>query len=82
MHWGKPGVVYLLVGGALYLVGTFGITIACNVPLNNALASVSPAAPDAAQRWAEYRARWTGWNHVRTAAAVAAAGAFTLALRD
>ena len=76
MHWEKPGAAYLLCGGALYLVGTFGVTVACNVPLNNALAAVAPADAGAESRWADYVRRWTAWNHVRTAAALAALGSF------
>jgi uncharacterized membrane protein len=51
------------------------------VPLNNALAQVTPADPDAARVWNDYLRRWTTWNHVRTAAAAAALAAFFLAAR-
>jgi uncharacterized membrane protein len=77
----RPGASLLLAGAALYLVGTFGVTMAANVPLNNALAQLTRDDPDAPRRWAEYVSRWTTWNHVRTAAAVAAAGSFTIAFR-
>ena len=46
----EPGAAYLLAGGALYLVGTFGVTVLFNVPLNNALAAADPADPDEAPR--------------------------------
>jgi uncharacterized membrane protein len=72
LRWGQPGAAWLLVGGALYVVGTFGVTIGCNVPLNNALAKVMPGDADAPQRWADYVGRWSAWNHVRTAAVVLA----------
>ena len=72
---------YVLAGGALYLAGTFGVTILFNVPLNNALAGVTADAPDAAERWNFYARRWTAWNHVRTAAALAAMASFVVALR-
>jgi uncharacterized membrane protein len=75
-----PGAVYSLVGGALYVVGSFLVTMVFNVPLNDALASVAPGGPDAASHWARYVAGWTAWNHVRTAAALAAAASFSLAL--
>ena len=80
LRWQAPGAGYLLVGGLLYLVGTLLVTMVCNVPRNDALAAVAPTAPDAAGLWADYVASWTFWNHVRTAAAIAAAAAFTLAL--
>lgn len=51
-----------------------------NVPRNESLASIAPADPDGAGRWTGYVASWTAWNHVRTAAALAAAASFSLAL--
>jgi uncharacterized membrane protein len=78
--WQRSGAAYLLAGAALYLVGTFFVTMRCNVPLNNSLAAISPSGPDAAEHWAHYVRRWTAWNHVRTIAAAAASAAFTIAL--
>jgi uncharacterized membrane protein len=78
--WHASGAVYLLVGGVLYLVGSFLVTMVFNVPRNNALASVAPDAPDSTGLWASYLASWTAWNHVRTAAALAAAASLTFAL--
>ena len=80
VDWGEPGAAYLLAGGLLYLVGTVLVTIACNVPRNNALAAVDPDSADGADRWARFVPGWTAWNTVRTVAAVAAAAAFTIAL--
>ena len=53
-----------LAGALLYLGGVIGVTLAFNVPLNNALGS-APAA-QAAEYWPHYAAAWLGWNHVRT----------------
>jgi uncharacterized membrane protein len=78
--WHKPGAVYLLVGSLLYLVGTILVTMVFNVPRNNALAAVDPASAETARQWAAYVRGWTAWNHVRTAAALAAAASLTLAL--
>jgi uncharacterized membrane protein len=78
--WHKPGAVYLLVGSLLYLAGTLLVTMVCNVPQNDALAAVDPASAEGARLWAGYLTSWTAWNHVRTAAALAAAAAFTFAL--
>jgi uncharacterized membrane protein len=77
-RWHEAGAAYPLVGGALYLVGTFLVTVVFNVPLNNSLASVAPADPAAADLWDHYLTRWTAWNHVRAATALAAAAALTL----
>lgn len=78
---GEPGAAWLLAGGLLYIVGSIAVTMFCNVPRNNALAAVAPGSPDGASLWTRYVAEWTAWNHVRTAACLAAAAAFTLALR-
>ena len=46
LRWHDPGAVYLLIGGAFYLIGTFLVTFVFNVPKNNALATVAPATRD------------------------------------
>jgi uncharacterized membrane protein len=79
-RWHSPNSVYLLVGGALYLVGSLLVTVVCNVPKNNALASVAPTDPDGAGLWADYLARWTTWNHVRTVASLASLSLLILGL--
>jgi uncharacterized membrane protein len=80
LKWNQPGAVYLLIGSLLYLIGTFGVTMVCNVPLNDALAKVEPSSTDGANLWANYLTDWTIWNHVRTVAALAAATVLTLTL--
>lgn len=78
---GHSGAVYLLTGSVIYLIGTIGVTIACNVPLNNALAIVQPDSPEGASLWAKYLSDWTFWNHIRTIAALAATTLLTIGLR-
>lgn len=80
LKWHQPGSAYLLIGSLLYLVGTVLVTIVFNVPLNDALAIVKPDSTDGANLWSSYLTNWTFWNHVRTAAALAAATLLTLAL--
>ena len=80
LRWHDPGAVYLLIGGAFYLVGTFLVTLVFNVPKNNALASVAPTDPEGASLWIDYLSKWTAWNHVRAAASLAAATSLTIAL--
>lgn len=79
-RWSEPGTILRLLGSAAYLAGTILVTMACNVPRNNALARVDPTSAEGARLWAEYLRGWTAWNHVRTAAGVAAAAALILAL--
>ena len=69
-----------IVGRLLYIAGTFGVTMMFNVPLNDALMRVAPESAEGASFWAHYLARWTMWNHVRTAAGLLAAAALTLSL--
>lgn len=80
LNWHKAGSTYVLAGSLLYLIGTFLVTIICNVPRNNALAIIDPASADGARQWAGYLISWTAWNHVRTMAAIAAAASLTIAL--
>ena len=80
-RWHQPGVPYSILGALLYLFGTVGVTMLCNVPLNDALAKVDPGSTEGTRLSASYLANWTLWNHVRTAAAIAAAS-FTIALCD
>jgi uncharacterized membrane protein len=77
--WRLPGAFLLLVGSAFYLVGTFIVTMAFNVPRNNALAAAVPDSAAGAALWSDYLVSWTAWNHVRTAGALTAALFFILA---
>jgi uncharacterized membrane protein len=78
--WHQPSAVYLLVGSLLYLVGTVGVTIAFNVPLNDALAIAKPEDAQSANLWSSYLSNWTFWNHIRAASALAATASFAIAL--
>lgn len=68
----RPAV---LAAAALYVFGVLGVTVAANVPLNDALARLQPGSAASADRWPGWVRRWTGWNTVR---ALAAAGAAAL----
>lgn len=81
LRWQEPGAGWLLAGCLLYLIGTFLVTVAGNVPLNDALGAVAPTAAGAQDLWAGYLVRWTAWNHARTVAALAATASFILSLR-
>lgn len=54
----------------VHLAGCLGVTMACNVPLNERLAALD--APSAADYWPSFMSRWILWNHVRTASAAVA----------
>jgi uncharacterized membrane protein len=78
--WNRAAAVYLLAGGLLYLGGTLLVTIVFNIPRNNALAAVEASSAGGSTLWAQYVNSWTAWNHVRTAAALAATASLTIAL--
>lgn len=80
--WGVGQSGLLVAGGVLYLVGTVGVTLARNVPLNNALAALDPDATAATGVWSRYLRRWGAWNHLRTASSLGSAVLFSLALTD
>ena len=80
--WGDPWATLVLVGGGLYLIGTIGLTLAYHVPLNNGLAALDPDRAGAAAEWERYAKNWTRANHVRAAAALAAAAAYGFALTE
>ena len=75
-----PGAWLLLAGSGLYVLGTFLVTMVCNVPWNNRLAVADAASAAGHALWARYVSRWTAWNHVRTVAALAALVVFLLAI--
>ena len=75
---GEPGALLLIVASALYLVGSFVVTIAANVPINDAVGRADASVPETAALWARLSARWTRLNHVRTVAALAAAALFAV----
>lgn len=78
LRWPASGGAWLVAGCVLYAVGTFGVTVACNVPLNDRLAAIQASDPQAAAMWQGYLRDWTRWNHARTLAALAAAGVLTM----
>ena len=74
---GSP--VLIVAGALLYVIGCVLVTVAINVPLNDALAAVDPSNQADADVWSNYLVRWTRWNHARTGAAFAAFVLFTIA---
>lgn len=78
-RWHELQMACVIAGGLLYVVGTFAVTMLCNVPLNEALAA-APAGPEATALWSRYLTSWTMWNHVRTGCAALAATILTASL--
>lgn len=74
----QTGRGVLLAATLLYVLGSVGVTMLFNVPLNNQLAAAN--AVQQGDVWARFLRDWTFWNHIRTAASIAASGLFVLAL--
>src|SRR5262249_43309809 len=62
-----------IAAAVLFIVGSFVLTAAVNVPLNDKLAAVDPASPHGLEVWRDYLSQWTAWNHVRAATSTLAA---------
>ena len=81
LHAGAPGGAPVALAGLVYLVGCFGVTVAFNVPMNQALADMDPSAASTRAYWTgTYLPRWTFWNSIRTAACALSAGLLLLGL--
>ena len=76
----EPGFAYLLAGSTVYIVGLLLVTMAFNVPRNDALATVDPESQQASTAWSKYIREWTAWNHVRTVSALGSTVLFSLGL--
>jgi uncharacterized membrane protein len=78
--WREPGSIVMLAGGAIYVIGMFVVTTVFNVPLNDALAAIDPSSKEGASLWVQYIQDWSFWNHIRTAASVAACTIFIVGI--
>lgn len=81
--WGKFPLVYTwLLASVLYIVAVFGITVFCNVPLNELLDKIDlskASAVDLHDFRERYETPWNRWHTIRTWAAVLA---FLLVILD
>jgi uncharacterized membrane protein len=66
---GSAASRWALAAGVVQFLGVIGVTLAVNVPMNEALARLDPGAAGSVAAWRDYLARWTAWNHIRVAAA-------------
>ena len=64
----KPAAFLFATAGLVYLFGAMILTMAVNVPMNEALAAIAvPGETSEAKRiWQEYSEPWQFWNTVRT----------------
>ena len=80
LRWDRPGSGWMLAGALLYLVGTFGVTIAINVPMNVQLESADAGSAEGDEVWHWYLRRWTAWNTLRTILGAAASALLVTSL--
>ncbi|QHQ34474.1 DUF1772 domain-containing protein [Algicella marina] len=76
---GTGGAPWFLGGAIIYAIGTMGVTMFGNVPMNKRLDGLT--GTEAAAYWRVYVVRWTRLNHVRTLASAFAALAFIIGWR-
>lgn len=86
LHYGQTTRFwFLLAATGVYLIGTFGVTVFGNVPLNNRLerfdADAATAGEVAAQR-ANFESRWTNLNWIRAVSSTLAVILVTAACLD
>ncbi|WP_439573792.1 anthrone oxygenase family protein [Phreatobacter sp.] len=72
---------WFLLAFLAYGLGTFGVTTALNVPLNEALGRAGNPPSDPAAVWAGFAPAWNRWNVIRTAAGFLAVALCGLGLR-
>ena len=80
LTWQQPNESLIITASVCYLLGTLGVTMLKNVPLNNALAVAKIDSEAGTTLWKNYLNRWTFWNHVRTISALVAAILLLLSL--
>jgi len=69
-----PAGTLIMMAGLVYSIGTFGVTVFFNVPMNEALAGMEMSSETTRDYWLQtYVPRWTFWNSVRTLASAASA---------
>jgi uncharacterized membrane protein len=76
------GKSWIIASGITYNLGTFLVTIAGNVPLNERLAKTDPSDGGAEQLWRHYLVKWTSLNTIRTIASLAATLMLAIAIAD
>lgn len=78
LHRSEGNFAFILVAALLHILGANGITVACNLPLNEQFAKIdfnSLSAPEADQIRQNFQGRtslWTRYHNMRTVASIGA----------
>ena len=76
----ESGALLRGLGAALYVLGTFGVTMAINVPMNVQLDSADAGSAEGVAVWRRYLRRWTAWNTLRAIFGAAASALLVISL--
>ncbi len=75
-----PGMI-MAAAGLVYVLGCFGVTALCNVPMNEALAKMDASDHVTNEYWSQtYLPKWTQWNTIRTIACILSSALLLLGL--
>ena len=75
-----PASTLIMLGGAIYFLGVFVVSLVFNVPMNNRLDAKEYSGAEAANYWTNtYMPHWTFWNYVRAITSAGAAVCFLAA---
>jgi len=78
--WQGTPSYWIIAGGVIYLLVTFVVTLAGNVPLNVKLDGLAHTDPKTATYWSHsFYKHWIIFNHIRTLGAAVASCCFLLA---
>lgn len=69
----KVCIALVVASAVLYIFGSFGVTIFCNVPLNEQLDKVDVASQSTEslkEIAATFKSKWNSWHSVRTMASI------------
>jgi uncharacterized membrane protein len=77
-----PASAWIIAAAVTYVIGTFGVTVVFNVPMNERLDRMAHDSAVAAAYWNRYVSAWSFWNTVRTIASAAAAIFMLMAVVD
>jgi uncharacterized membrane protein len=81
LHWGKPQFSWLLAASVIQIIGSEGVTVAGNIPLNNKLAKIDAnklAEAEADKIRKEFQGPGTPWMRFHTIRTLAAITATTI----